>query len=1343
MNNLLKKCIAIALAMAMIIGAMPVMPLHAFYDEALPRIVGATPSPATIQQGGTVEITVATENIPAGAWIDIHVTWREGLSIVGGPRFYINEYGIAVVTIAAAVDAPLGQDGFGLAARVEDQWGGAVIVDDIPLVMTVVAAGSGPYIRVITEFPSGEVDIPFVDITYVAVPSPGAVITEVFYTNNSAVTYIYISEASRYASTRGTFGEARVFITPQPNNQFVFHVRDSAGGEATYTVANMPTVNMGMFDRPPPQDLRYAERFNEYFFVQTDRFHIRAQEGVTPAQMAEFANYLGGSIIAQFPLTRSYDIGFPFNRTYAELQELREFLHAEYPHIVWRMSISYADDPDNTLFSGDVLWTGPGIPAGTLFTTSPPALPAQEVQAPHSFRTTCAICEGRGPTCDPFWGTSWPGTEPEWYYQYPLDWGFRHTNFPAAWQYFDNNQRTIRVGVLDSWFNPTLRNVPPDFERPRYWPDPHPSLSMEYANLRNLPRPWLDTTAQNHGNMVLALIASEHNTHSGLAGGVDLPRNAVFAHGVTSDAETMRNAMRWLIVQGSQVVNVSKNALGIHNAYIINDELAFLLSVGYDALIVQSAGNQGEIATSDNRIFSYRGIMDNVITVTASSRDGHMWEAPEETANWEGIIPSANWGLAAGEGLVPVNVAAPGQGIYTLNETGYVVTSGTSFAAPFVTSVAALAWKNNPALDARDIKNVIIQAAETMGVQVADYRYDRRDYYPQVNAFATVGLATVWDPTHRYSALVGYVGENQQDAFGFPVPLGEPIPNASVGLFEFGTLNFLGGATTCERGFFRLGNLSPGLYEMSVVGSGFLPYFRPIEIHTIGVSTEVVMFTLIHEGSGNVGGRFFRRSASASSLHEPLNALLSPLTDPTLEPILEAVTLTFRPARDANGRLLAYGQSEIVKTYTTNKGYFDITLPAGEYFVTATAEGFQPAMRTVTSNGGRSISGQDIFLQPHDFDKVITTVDQLLYVTTAIQNNSTINGVPAASARYRLAADLDLSNVQTFFGMGTHQNPFAGTFYGGGHSVRLNINPHLTDAWSYEFSEVAIPAMTEEFYVTPTTIWNLTYYTNRTGFVGLFRFTDGATISDVTVEGSVQGRTYVGGIVGNARNTTITNVENRASIRGLSRAYGLSPGIGGIAGVIEDSTVTNSINRSDVHSGRYGYRVGGIVGDARRSDIIGSTSIGDVTGHTRIGGLVGYAAFDSYISTSAVLGNISGGHQIGGVAGVAIQGTVITNVEVMPSSAIVGVGVWGLGGVVGGIVGFVLNSSITHSRMHGDATTSWPGWPHYYTGSIAGEALNSIITDNGVWGAVHGSHTGDIVGRALDSYIARNTVHQP
>ena len=101
-----------------------------------PQIVSVTPNPATVARGGMVEIVVTTQGMPDGAWIDLNVAWRPGLSVVGGPRFYIVD-NQATITVSADAGARLGRDGFAVAARVAGQWGSVVILDSYSLVIEV------------------------------------------------------------------------------------------------------------------------------------------------------------------------------------------------------------------------------------------------------------------------------------------------------------------------------------------------------------------------------------------------------------------------------------------------------------------------------------------------------------------------------------------------------------------------------------------------------------------------------------------------------------------------------------------------------------------------------------------------------------------------------------------------------------------------------------------------------------------------------------------------------------------------------------------------------------------------------------------------------------------------------------------------------------------------------------------------------------------------------------------------------------------------------------------------------------------------------------------------------
>jgi len=104
---------------------------------AVPQIVSVSPNPAAVEQGGTVELIVTTLGMPDGAWVDLNVAWRPGLSIVGGPRFYTVD-NQAIITVAAAENAPLGRDGFSVAARTSGDWGSVILIHSYAIVIEVI-----------------------------------------------------------------------------------------------------------------------------------------------------------------------------------------------------------------------------------------------------------------------------------------------------------------------------------------------------------------------------------------------------------------------------------------------------------------------------------------------------------------------------------------------------------------------------------------------------------------------------------------------------------------------------------------------------------------------------------------------------------------------------------------------------------------------------------------------------------------------------------------------------------------------------------------------------------------------------------------------------------------------------------------------------------------------------------------------------------------------------------------------------------------------------------------------------------------------------------------------------
>ncbi len=175
----------------------------------------------------------------------------------------------------------------------------------------------------------------------------------------------------------------------------------------------------------------------------------------------------------------------------------------------------------------------------------------------------------------------------------------------------------------------------------------------------------------------------------------------------------------------------------------------------------------------------------------------------------------------------------------------------------------------------------------------------------------------------------------------------------------------------------------------------------------------------------------------------------------------------------------------------------------------------------------------------------IGTPDELL----ALMTNS-----DAWGEKYYLTADIVLPEGSTQSPIGASASaPFTGVFDGNGHSI----------------SGVAI---------------------SGTHNVGLFGVIDGATIENLTVEGSVTGTgNNVGGIVGFAyMNCTVRNCTANVTVTGTS-----GTGIGGVVGKVGGSTVgtfvlENCTNKGAVNGKLY---TGGIIGLDQHTGAASTTKI--------------------------------------------------------------------------------------------------------------------------------------------------------
>jgi hypothetical protein len=330
---------------------------------------------------------------------------------------------------------------------------------------------------------------------------------------------------------------------------------------------------------------------------------------------------------------------------------------------------------------------------------------------------------------------------------------------------------------------------------------------------------------------------------------------------------------------------------------------------------------------------------------------------------------------------------------------------------------------------------------------------------------------------------------------------------------------------------------------------------------------------------------------------------------------------------------------------------------------------------------------------------LIESIEDFLYIADAISSGSHINGVPANFASYRLENNIYVLNAPMFYGIGSLAFPFAGNFNGNGFTVNLQIN---------------------------TTVENN---------VGLFRVIDGATIRNVTIEGTVTGNDNVGGISGLMQGaSSVIDSTINATVTGRTN-------VGGIAGVIEagSAIINANINSSSAIRGR--DFLGGIAGRSTNSSVENSRVYGNVIAanlfsYNNYGGIVGVAAGNSRITYNEMWGDLQGGYyNVGGITGQATDTSVLESNTVYGN--ITGTYSYLLGSVAGNLSGtaVIRNSYSRNNQVHKyNGTTVFVGSVafgtaiensgYFVTGSVTPATAAVLINDQAAYMIERGENGG-------------------
>ena len=223
--------------------------------------------------------------------------------------------------------------------------------------------------------------------------------------------------------------------------------------------------------------------------------------------------------------------------------------------------------------------------------------------------------------------------------------------------------------------------------------------------------------------------------------------------------------------------------------------------------------------------------------------------------------------------------------------------------------------------------------------------------------------------------------------------------------------------------------------------------------------------------------------------------------------------------------------------------------------------------------------------------------------------------------RYMLANDIAASETKDWTGgfqpIGDASTIFRGQFDGAGHTITgLTIKPPTDDAGRYSR--------------------------------GMFGYTKQAVIENVSLkDASVSGTQQVGGIVGAAEEgSVIRNVSFSGKVQGPGTGNTAGTSIGGIVGKLKQSTLENAYHEGTVEGNSF---VGGIVGFAYQQDTIQNVrNAGKVVGNQNIGGIVGAVQYDTNIRNALQTGIVEqrsgqGDSSVGGVVGLLDDESKVTH----------------------------------------------------------------------------------------------------
>jgi subtilisin family serine protease len=230
--------------------------------------------------------------------------------------------------------------------------------------------------------------------------------------------------------------------------------------------------------------------------------------------------------------------------------------------------------------------------------------------------------------------------------------------------------------------------------------DPRLIVGDDYTNLADRSYGNADVTGPDagHGTAVASVVAAERSNGVGIEGIADGVRIMIVRAVPNGDErdKDVANAIRYAVDNGAHIINMSfGKGFSPHKEAV---DAAVRYADEHGVLMVHAAGNDGANLADTPNFPSDR--YNDGGTATLWIEVGALdWEGPSSLA-----ASFSNYGAAQ------VDLFAPGVAILSAapgNE--YRPVDGTSIASPVVTGVAALLMAYFPALEAQDVRQILLE----------------------------------------------------------------------------------------------------------------------------------------------------------------------------------------------------------------------------------------------------------------------------------------------------------------------------------------------------------------------------------------------------------------------------------------------------------------------------------------------------------------------------------------------------------------------------------------------------------------------------------------------------------